>query len=280
MSMNIPKLRATLEVLMEELDASARRAQDPVELVWRYESKRDREIAGLIASGVAYGRVALVKRAGEDLMQRLGDSPADALMSMSAQELEERFDGFVYRMTRGADVVDLLWGIKSLYAHHDSLDAAYGAMPGEDHVERASALVQAIRAGRHREDITRGLKYLLSDPGEGSTAKRLHLFFRWVVRGPDAIDLGIWEHLDAADLIMPLDTHTSRICRYVGLLERKTLDGKAAKEVADNLRKLDPRDPLKYDFPLCHLGISKGCIHARSQEHCPRCPLEPLCTLQ
>jgi uncharacterized protein (TIGR02757 family) len=78
---------------------------------------------------------------------------------------------------------------------------------------------------------------------------------------------------------MPLDTHTSRICRYIGLTDRKSVDGKTARQVTDALRELDPDDPIKYDFAICHLGISESCIHERSEEHCPDCPLESICRL-
>lgn len=273
-------LKVTLEVLLEQLDASERRANDPVELVWRYEEKADRELAALCASCVAYGRVALVKDAGERIMEPLGLNPAARLLELDDEELEALYDGYVYRMTRGEDVVDLLRGVRELLVKYGTLDAAYGAQPGESHKERASNFVQAIRAGRKRDEVARGLKYLLSDPGDGSTSKRLHLFFRWVARGPDEIDLGLWETLDPSELIMPLDTHTSRICRYIGLGARKSVDGKAADEITESLLALDPEDPLRFDFAICHLGISKGCIHTRSEEHCPRCPLESICTLE
>lgn len=266
--------------MLDQLDASQRRANDPVELVWRYEEKADREVAALCAACVAYGRVKLVKDAGERIMEPLGEHPAETLLELDDEDLETLYADYVYRMTRGEDVVDLLCGVRRLLETHGTLDAAYGAQTGDSHKERASGFVQAIRAGRRREGVERGFKYLLSDPADGSTSKRLHLFFRWVARGPDEIDLGIWESLDPSDLIMPLDTHTSRICRYIGLGSRKSVDGKAADEITESLLELDPADPLRFDFAICHLGISKGCIHQRSEEHCPKCPLESICTLE
>ena len=124
-------LKVTLEVLLEQLDASERRANDPVELVWRYEEKADRELAALCASCVAYGRVALVKDAGERIMEPLGLNPAARLLELDDEELEAIYDGYVYRMTRGEDVVDLLRGVRELLVKFGTLDAAYGAQPGE-----------------------------------------------------------------------------------------------------------------------------------------------------
>ncbi len=274
-----PRLREHLDALLQTLDAGARREQDPVALVWRYDNPDDQALAALIASGLAYGRVALVKRAGEEAMRRLGPCPTQTLLTLSDADLSALYDGFVYRMTQGADIADLLAGVRAQLIAHGSLEAAYLAAPGADHLEKTSAWVRALRQGRLRPQLTRGLRYLLPDPGDGSASKRLHLFFRWVGRGPDAVDPGLWRGLSPAVLRMPLDTHTSRICRYIGLSERQAVDGRAVEEVTASLRLLDPEDPLKYDFAICHLGISGGCIHRRSAPHCAACALDPICTL-
>lgn len=273
-------LREQLEALVEVFDAREHRDNDPVSLVWKYDDAGDQELVALLASGVAYGRVALVRDAGRRAVTPLGPDPARTLLGLSDDDLVSLYDGYVYRMTRGPDLADLLAGCRALIAAHGSLHASYAAQPGDDHVTRASNWVRAIRAGRIRPDLTRGLRYLLPDPGDGGACKRLHLFFRWVARGPDDIDLGIWPTPSARELQMPLDTHTARMCRYIGLSSRKSTDGKAAKEVSDALLELDPDDPLRFDFPLCHLGISGSCIHERSEEHCPSCPLDPICTLE
>jgi uncharacterized protein (TIGR02757 family) len=130
-----------------------------------------------------------------------------------------------------------------------------------------------------RRDEARGFRYLLPDPADGSTTKRLHMFFRWVSRPADGIDLGLWESARPADLIMPLDTHTSRICRYIGLTTRASTDLKAAQQVTAALAVMRPEDPLYFDFAIAHLGISKRCIHRRSPDHCPGCPLDSVCGL-
>lgn len=270
-----------LEALVEHVDAATHRQNDPVSLVWSYELDADRELAALVAASVAYGRVALVRDAGSRIMAPLGPCPMETLLHLEQEELQEIYATYVYRMTRGEDVVDMLWGIRAMVTQHGSLREGYLAQTGDTHLERASGWIQELRAGRARadEECVRGFKYLLTDPGGGSTAKRMHLFFRWMGRGPDELDPGLWEELDPADLIMPLDTHTSRLCRYLGLCTRKATDLKTAIEVTQNLKLLDPDDPLRFDFPLCHLGISGGCIHKRSEAHCPQCPLDGICTL-
>lgn len=273
-------LRQRLDELSEQIDAATHRANDPVSLVWSLDHEADRELAALVAASVAYGRVALVRDAGKRIMQPLGSTPMETLLALEPEELREIYEGYVYRMTRGEDVVDMLCGIRQMVTRHGSLREGYLSQKGSTHLERASGFIQELRQGRLRQACARGLKYLLTDPADGSTAKRMHLFFRWMVRPTDAIDPGLWsDDVSAADLIMPLDTHTSRLGRYLGLCSRKATDLKTAIEVTQSLKRLDPKDPLRFDFPLCHLGISKACIHVRSEELCPSCPLEELCLM-
>ena|SRR5690554_5610341 len=272
-------LKPVLEELLEDCDYVGRRSHDPVEFSWDYADARDREFVALLSSCLAYGRVTLLKPAIKAVLEILGDRPSLALTEVGVDALKAQLDGFVYRMSKGADVLDLICAMSALQEDFGTLEAAYQAPGSGTHVELASAFVQRLRAGRRRPTLTRGFRYLLPDPADGSTCKRLLLFFRWMGRGPDGIDLGLWESLSPAELIMPLDTHTSRMCRYLGLSDRNSIDLKAALEVTESLRLMDPEDPLKYDFALCHLGISGSCIHKRSEEHCPQCPIESICAI-
>lgn len=271
---DVEHLREFLDALLAETDHDARRDADPVGLVHEYERPQDRETVAFLVSCLAYGRVSVLRAACRDLLARLGDHPSTALSSARRED----FDGFVYRMSRGEDLWDLVRALARIGEEFGSLEAAYQATEGT-HIERASALVTAIRARRERRELTRGFRYLLPDPSDGSTTKRLHMFFRWVARPADGVDLGLWSALPASELVMPLDTHTSRICRYLGLTDRKSTDLRAALEITQSLRQLRPDDPLAYDFPIAHLGISGRCIHRRSPDHCPGCPIEPVCLL-
>lgn len=277
-------LKPFLENLLEEIDLFARRDADPVELVWK-APEGEREATALLVSALAYGQVAVLKSAATDLLERCEWHPRRFALAATDEELEEAFAGFVYRMTRGLDVADFFAGLRGVLERHQTLEEAYLDLRNKEkgrsaHLRAASRLVQTIRNGRIRTEEARGLRYMLPDPALGSTTKRLHLFFRWMVRGPDEVDLGLWTHVSESDLVMPLDTHTSRICRYLGLTERKSQDLKAAIEVTESLARFDAFDPLRYDFAICHLGISKKCIHKRSDEHCPFCPIEQICQLE
>jgi len=117
-----------------------------------------------------------------------------------------------------------------------------------------------------------GLKQLFPSPENGSACKRMNLFLRWMVRTKD-IDLGVWNKIHPSKLIIPLDTHIARISRCLGLTKRKAPDWKTAKEITESLKKLDPDDPLKYDFALCHQGISGLCKGERSKDTCASCAI-------
>ncbi|RVU48742.1 TIGR02757 family protein [Lujinxingia sediminis] len=290
---NAPILKALLEETIAECDHLARRDHDPVGRVWEYENDDDREVAALFASSLAYGQVKVLRNAIVQALAPLGPHPAHTLRVTPLEDLVTRWPAFTYRMTRGEDLADLAVALGITLRREGSLQALYrariphdtdrpedaGTLARAHHLQAASHFVQTLRQRRHRRELTRGFRYLLPDPADGSTCKRLHLFFRWMSRGPDGIDLGLWPSLAPHALVMPLDTHTSRLCRYLGLLSRKSLDARAAVEVSERLAALDPEDPLKYDFALCHLGIGRRCIHRRSEDHCPGCPIEDACTL-
>jgi len=276
-------LKPVLEDLLKDCDYIERRRHDPVEFSWNYSDPLDQECVALLSSCLAYGRVTLLKPAIKEVLRILGPRPSRSVREQGLDALGERLGGFVYRMSKGADVLDLICAISALQQEYGSLEAAYQApqthAQSASHLELASQFVRHLRAARTRPALTRGFRYLLPDPADGSTCKRLLLFFRWMGRGPDGIDLGLWKSLSPAELVMPLDTHTGRICAYLGLSARNSIDLKAALEVTQSLRLMDPVDPLKYDFALCHLGISGSCIHKRSEAHCPACPIESVCSL-
>lgn len=271
------ELKPFLESLIRECDPDEV-DNDPVGLVRDYDAIEDRELVALLASGLAYGQVSQIRRSVRAALAPFGSQPSRKLASLEPDEIKTLLDGWYYRMTRAADLVDLFVSITAVRKSFGSLEKAYLASTGT-HVERASAWVGLLRSHRHHHELSRGFRYLIADPGLGGVTKRLHLFFRWMVRPDDGVDLGLWADVPTDVLVMPLDTHTARICRYLGLTARKTNDLKSAVEITESLKLLDPIDPLRFDFAICHLGISKGCVHKRTVEHCPSCPINDVCTL-
>lgn len=272
------KLLPFLENVASQIDAADRLQNDPLGIVRSFELAEDREFVALVASSLAYGQVGVMRRAIQNVLMPLGEFPSATVETADPGDLLGALDGWLYRMTRAEDVVDLWVAIRGVRRDFGSLEAAYLAQDG-DHLQRMAGWVNALRQRRWRPEAHRGFLYLLPDPALGGATKRLHLFFRWVVRHDDGVDLGLWPHVDPAVLMMPIDTHTARLCRYLGLTDRKSNDRKAVEDIAASLRKMDASDPMRFDFALCHLGISKSCIHRRSELHCPFCPIQGVCAL-
>jgi uncharacterized protein (TIGR02757 family) len=180
-------------------------------------------------------------------------------------------------MTSADDLDRLAFSLGRLHLAHGSLEAAFVATGGEgDLIGRLGGYVDAIRVASP-EAPTRGFAYLTPHPASGSAIKRWLLLMRWLVRPDDGADLGLWRAVDCADLLIPLDTHTSRLSRALGLTSRATVDLQMAREVTAQLATVAPHDPVALDMPLCHLGIARDCLHRYAETICEGCALRPLC---
>ena len=277
-------LRPALEDLLASTDAQARVRGDPVELPHRYSDPRDVEITALLCAALAYGRVDLFKPRLAALLDALGPSPAAVAESSTARQLLQRAKGFSYRMTDARDVACLLYGAGRILRAHGSLGACFTTHYRSSKSVRAAlgAFVDELCAPDFtpitgQRAPTRRLKHLLPHPDRGSACKRLNLFLRWMVRGPDGVDFGLWSEVPASELVVPLDTHVHRIGRFIGLTRREDLSWKTAEDVTKRLRLLDARDPVRYDFALSHLGISGACASRKDARRCAGCPLKPIC---
>jgi uncharacterized protein (TIGR02757 family) len=277
-------LRPALDALLASRDAATLLRGDPVELPHRYTDPQDVEVAALLSAALAYGRVDLFKPRLTALLEALGPSPAAVARNSTPVELLKCTHGFSYRMTDARDVACLLYGAGALLRAHGSLGAAFtrqyrkcgsvrGALGG--FVDELCAPDFTPLTGKRAP--TRRLKHLLPHPDRGSACKRLNLFLRWMVRGPDGVDFGLWREIPRAELVVPLDTHVHRIGRFIGLTSRKDLSWRTAEDVTRRLRHLDAADPVRYDFALSHLGISGTCAARKDARRCADCPLKPIC---
>jgi uncharacterized protein (TIGR02757 family) len=278
----VARLRPLLDAVLDADALAARVAADPVEFPRRYTDPRDVEVAGLLAAALAYGRADLFKPKVAGLLARMGPSPAAFVRALDVAGAARLLEGFVYRFNVGTDVAVLLLGMGGVLRELGSLEALlvreleraggalHPALSGFTASLRAAAPLGPLREALGPE---RGLAHLLPVPLGAGAAKRLHMYLRWMVRGPDAVDLGVWRRLSPSQLLVPLDTHTGRMAQQLGLTRRKDLTWRTAEEVTAALRLLDPEDPVRYDFALCHFGMSGACpAHVRA-EACARCPL-------
>jgi uncharacterized protein (TIGR02757 family) len=259
---------------------------DPLSFCHRFHDPRDREIAGLIASCLAYGNVKIILRNLEQVFSVVGPSPRRFVEEFEPGEGLRRFAGFKHRFNDGRDLCALLLAIRTMLDEADSIEAFFlaGMAPGDDDVTGAlnkfSAAILAFDYsalfGTRVPPPDSYFPFFFPSPASGSACKRLCMYLRWMVRPDDGIDLGIWPTVSPAQLIIPVDAHIQRICRLLGFTTRKQADWKMAREITTALRALDPDDPVKYDFSLCHLGISEGC-DGRGRELCLSCAIAGIC---
>lgn len=275
-----PNLKALLDDVLARQDRAAGLAADPLSRVHRFSAPADRQAAAWLCALLAYGRVASILASLDDLFVRMPRGPGAFLADFDMDRDGGRLDGFVHRWTRGGDLARALAATRTLIDLHGSLEAAFVAHDDPRDADLGPALTAfsaRVFEVAPPGDRNRALRWLLPRFGGGSAAKRLCLFLRWVARPADGLDLALWPSLSPARLIVPLDTHVFRISGYLGLTDRRAPDARAAQEITEGLRRLDPSDPLRYDFAISHLGILGQCPSRPDPNVCPPCPLRPAC---
>jgi uncharacterized protein (TIGR02757 family) len=237
---------------------------DPLEFVHHYRDPLDREVVGMVASALAYGRVQQILRSVSEVLQRMGESPSGFVLEHSLGSIQRIFKDFRHRFTGGDQLAALLFGIKRIIWKHGSLHACFRMKGTQNDDTILPALEAFVEELSH--ELSRELSMLLPSPSKGSACKRLNLFLRWMVRADD-VDPGGWSGVKPCKLIVPLDTHMHRIGLKGGLTRRKQADMQAALEVTRAFRIIAPEDPVRYDFALTRLGIHDISMWARAPEN-------------
>ena len=289
-------VRRHLERLYASVDAPARIAADPIAFPRRYPRKVDAEVAGLIAAQLAYGRVDLFRPVVAAILS-LADG-AGGPRALAEQLLDgpspPGLASIKYRWNRGPDFELLFQTLGQVFLRYPDLESLFvegwedGAVTIKGSLTHAAATLAALSLEtpaaaalgiRSVSDLPRGFRYFLSSPVRGSACKRWNMYLRWMIRPTtEGIDLGLWTGIPPRALVIPLDTHVRRIVRFLGLTARKDDSWRTAEEVTAALRAMDPADPIRYDFAIAHLGISRACLGYRDDDVCPSCPLNPVCT--
>lgn len=225
---------------------------DPVQIPHLYTLKEDVEIAGFLAATIAWGNRKMIINNAKKMMDLMGNSPYDFVMSHSDSQLDP-LDNFVHRTFNGQDFKCFIKNLKNIYEDHQGLESVFSQNITNNRT--APAISNFKKIFFESDNLTRTHKHI-SDPEKGSAAKRINMFLRWMVRyDGNGVDLGIWKTIPSAALSCPLDVHSGNVARKLGLINRKQNDGKALLELDDNLRKMDANDPVKYDFALFGLGV-------------------------
>ncbi len=236
---------------------------DPLEFIYKYESDSDREVVGLIASSLAYGRVSHILKSVSHVLSVLGPSPARHVRKVSARSLSYSFRGFKHRFTTDRNMTDLLVGIKRILSDYGSLKSCFLSFYDDtqrDYLASITGFTGVLTA-----DMSYNC-FLAPSPSAGSACKRMNLYLRWMVRKDD-VDPGCWRELPHSKLVVPLDVHMFNIANTLCLTSRKSADIATAMEVTEAFRKINPNDPVKYDFSLTRTGIRKNNLKNRKTPH-------------
>jgi len=228
---------------------------DPVQIPHLYSAKEDIEISGFLTAVLSWGNRTSILNSARRMMELMGNSPCDFIINHSDNNLK-KMEGFVHRTFNDADLLTFIAALKHLYQYRNGLEGIFDQYKTTDSLQ--PAIHHLKREFFQVPHLHRTRKHL-PDPFNGSAAKRINMFLRWMVRKDSAgVDFGIWKNISPSILSCPLDLHSGHVARKLGLLGRKQNDAQAVTELDSNLRKMDPDDPVKYDFALFGLGIFEG----------------------
>lgn len=225
---------------------------DPLQIPHRFSQKEDIEISAFLTATIAWGNRKSIINNATRLMQMMDNAPYDFIANHQKADLE-KLSGFVHRTFNDQDASYFIESLQNIYENHGGLEGVFAKNRANDSLQASISyfkktffeLPHPARTQKH-----------VSDPLKGSAAKRINMFLRWMVR-PEVkgVDFGLWKSIGTAQLSCPLDVHSGNVARKLKLLKRKQNDAKALAELDKNLRKIDPIDPVKYDFALFGLGI-------------------------
>jgi uncharacterized protein (TIGR02757 family) len=277
-------LHEPLERLYREFNYRARIDRDAIQFPLRYPEAADRELVALLTACLAYGRVDLFSRQLEGVLAVLGSSPAAFVAAFDPVRDGERFARFRYRFNRPHDMVAFCVAAREVLARHGTLEKCFAAGDADGRGPIGPALERFARAFLDaelrqvfpRRRLSRGYRHLFPLPSAGGPCKRLHLFLRWMVRR-ESPDFGLWTSIAPSRLLMPIDTHVENMSRAIGLTRRRSRNWRMAEEITARLAEVDPNDPVKYDFALCHKRMSGDCRDRRDPVVCSPCGLRAVC---
>ncbi len=259
--------------VMQDKDIS----RDPIIFPKQYKSNQDKELIGWIASHLAYGRVTGIHKAIEQLIGPLGDRPSNIVLGASeaywAKDYRASIQHWKWRFHK---LDDMIHWIKAWVRIAESGGLERRLLPNKKNSseDQLGLLIEGLR---ETLPMSYGLRFNLPNPMNGSTAKRWRMMIRWFVRSSWP-DLGIWKKYPTQNLIIPVDVHVARITGYLGIHSQKVINHDLALRITEALKNIDPIDPLRFDYPLAHMGIDGNCPQKLNREICSICPFYRVCS--
>lgn len=248
------ELRDFLNEKADQYNAPDFIENDPIKIPHRFSLKQDIEIAGFLAATISWGNRKSIINSADKMLDIMGNSPYDFVMNYSEKDLEDIQDKSIHRTFNGQDFSYFIKQFNRIYKENESLESLFEVKEPEYNFLHA---IERFRNGFLETEKHRSHKHI-SSPYKKSSAKRIIMFLRWMVRKDKrGVDFGIWENIDQKNLSIPLDVHTGNISRKLGLVFRTQNDWKTVEELDAAIRKFDETDPAKYDFALFGLGVTK-----------------------
>jgi len=255
MNLKRHELKEFLDEKVEQYNQPSFIECDPISIPHQFTVKQDIEIAGFLAATIAWGNRKMILRNANRIMELLDHSPYDFIMNSSDDEFQG-IENFVHRTFNSTDLIYFLKALRHIYRNKDGLEAIFSTYQTPDSLQPAIHELHKIFFELPHEKRT---EKHVSDPYKGSSAKKLNMYLRWMIRSDNkGVDFGIWNSISPSKLSCPLDVHSGRVARKLGLLKRKQTDAKAVAELDRVLRSFESEDPVKYDFALFGLGAIEG----------------------
>lgn len=235
---------------------------DPLEFLHKYKNPLDIELIGFISSVFAYGNVKQIIATLSKLEEKMEHCPYEFIMNYHSQRDYSLFNDIKHRFYTSADIASLFEMLSRVYRNYPSLKTLFLLYYFEEEKNLKSSIsffsknLLSLCSKCSSNNRSSGIKFMFSDPLQGSACKRMNLFLRWMVRH-DELDFGLWFEIPPSKLVIPVDVHVAKICRQLKLTRIKNVSWNMAEDITEKLRKYDPLDPVKYDFAICHIGMRK-----------------------
>lgn len=255
MTPQLEKLKSFLDEKADQYNRPSFIEDDPISIPHQFTDPQDREIMGFFAAILAWGQRKTIIRKCNELAERLGNEPYRYMMEHSEEDRKSLL-GFCHRTFNDTDLLYFVDFFSRYYREHDSLEEAF--LQNGAFVSIEQSLIGFEEAFFAHPDAPHRTRKHMATPARKSACKRINMFLRWMVRNDDrGVDFGLWKRIPMSQLVCPIDLHVDRTARTLGILTRKQTDWQAAMELTGNLRLLDPEDPVKYDFALFGLSVTK-----------------------
>ena len=229
---------------------------DPIQIPHRFTDVLDIEISGLIAATLSWGQRKTIIVKASELMDRMDQQPAEFVQNATADDYAS-LEGFVHRTFQDVDIIGLAKALKELYAEYGSIGSFFERHLAEDVSNLEPGLISFKKYLLSNGLPMRASKHF-GDPSKGSACKRMIMYTRWMTRtNQEGIDFGLW-NISPSKLSLPLDVHSGRVARSLGLIQRTQNDWKTVMELDTGVREILPEDPAKLDYALFGLGVYEG----------------------